>query len=275
MSHPIILIAKQEFLLNRRNKWVAIFAITFALLTMFISYFGMVTSGYSGFQDFARTSTSLIKISGFLIPLFSLLVGVFSFISHPEYMELLITQPLTRSQVVIGKFLGLVFTLIGATIIGFTIPGVIISLAIGTEGALGYMTTVFFIVLQGLIFLGCAILIAQVTRRQQLAVGISIGFWIFFEVIYGLIILGTTIYFSAEILKYVLVFSLMGNPIDIARVLSLIAIGGLEFFGPAGATLYKLAGSQSLAMLYGLFALVFWIVLPLYISVKLYSKHDL
>jgi Cu-processing system permease protein len=126
-----------------------------------------------------------------------------------------------------------------------------------------------------LIFLGCAILIAQVTRRQQLAVGISIGVWIFFEVIYGLIILGTTIYFSADILKYILIFSLMGNPIDIARVLSLIAVGGLEFFGPAGATLYKLAGSQSLAMVYGLFTLALWMVIPLFISVRLFSKHDL
>jgi len=251
VNHPIILIAKQEFLLNRRNKWIAIFAITFALLTFFISYFGMVTSGYSGFQDFARTSTSLIKLSGFLIPLFSLLVGVLSFISHPEYMELLTSQPLSRSQIVLGKYLGLVFTLVGATIVGFTIPGVIISIAIGTEGALGYTATVFFIFIQGLIFLGCAVLIALLAKRQQLAVGISIGVWIFFEVIYGLIILGTTIYFSAEILKYILIFSLIGNPIDIARVLSLIAVGGLEFFGPAGATLYKLAGSESLAMLYG------------------------
>jgi len=275
VNHPIILIAKQEFLLNRRNKWVAIFAITFALLTLFISYFGMVTSGYSGFQDFARTSTSLIKLSGFLIPLFSLLVGVFSFISHPEYLEILVTQPLNRSQVVIGKFLGLAFTLVGATIVGFTIPGIIISLSIGTEGAMGYMTTVLFIILQGLIFLGCAILIAQITKRQQLALGISIGVWIFFEVIYGIIILGTTIYFEAEILKYVLLFSLIGNPIDIARVLSLIAIGGLEFFGPAGATLYKLAGSQALAMLYGFCALAFWMIFPLIISIKLFKKHDL
>ena len=275
MNHPIMLIAKQEFLLNRRNKWVAMFAITFALLTFFISYFGMVTSGYSGFQDFARTSTSLIKLSGFLIPLFSLLVGVFSFISDPEYMELLVSQPLTRSQIIIGKFLGLAFTLIGATIIGFTIPGVIISIAIGTEGAMGYAATVFFIILEGLIFLGCAILIAQLTKRQQLAVGVSIGFWIFFEVIYGILILGSTIYLESDVLKYVLIFSLLGNPIDITRVLSLIAVGGLEFFGPAGATLFKMTGSQLWAMLYGLGGLALWIVLPLLISIRLYSKHDL
>jgi len=275
VNHPILLIAKQEFLLNRRNKWIAIFAITFSLLTFFISYFGMVTSGYSGFQDFARTSTSLIKLSGFLIPLFSLLIGVFSFISNLEYTELLLSQPLSRAQVVIGKYLGLAFTLIGATTIGFTIPGVIISITIGTEGALGYITTVLFIIIQGLIFIGCAILITLLSKRQQLAVGISIGVWIFFEVIYGLIVLGTTIYFSADILKYVLLFSLIGNPIDIARVLSLIAIGGLEFFGPAGASMYKIIGSQSVAMIYGIGVLFAWMIIPLIISIRLFSKQDL
>lgn len=275
MNHPVLLVAKQEFVINRRNKWVAIFALAFTLLTFFVSYFGMVTSGYSGFQDFARTSTSLIKLSGFLIPLFSLLVGVFSFITQPDYLELMISQPLTRSQIIFGKFIGLSLTLLSATIIGFTVPGVIISLSIGTEGALGYLMTVIFLILQGLVFLGCAILIAQITNRQQLAIGIAVGVWIFFEVIYGLIILGTTIYFEAEILKYLLIFSLIGNPIDLTRVLSLIAIGGLEFFGPAGATLYKIAGSQILALAYGIIGLIFWLVLPLLISLKLFSKQDL
>jgi Cu-processing system permease protein len=275
VNHPVLLVAKQEFVINRRNKWVAIFALAFTLLTFFVSYFGMVTSGYSGFQDFARTSTSLIKLSGFLIPLFSLLVGLFSFITQPDYLELMISQPLTRSQIIFGKFIGLSLTLLSATIIGFTVPGVIISLSIGTEGALGYLMTVIFLILQGLVFLGCAILIAQITNRQQLAIGIAVGVWIFFEVIYGLIILGTTIYFEAEILKYLLIFSLIGNPIDLTRVLSLIAIGGLEFFGPAGATLYKIAGSQILALAYGIIGLIFWLVLPLLISLKLFSKQDL
>ena len=111
MNNPVLLIAHQEFILNRRNKWVASFAVLFAILTLAISYFGMVTSGYSGFQDFARTSTSLVKLSGFLIPLFALLLGVFSFISHREYLELMITQPLTRRQVILGKYLGLVLTI--------------------------------------------------------------------------------------------------------------------------------------------------------------------
>jgi len=275
VKNPVLLIAHQEFILNRRNKWVASFAALFAILTLTISYFGMVTSGYSGFQDFARTSTSLVKLSGFLIPLFALLLGVFSFISHREYLELMITQPLTRQQVILGKYLGLVLTLAGATVIGFMIPGILVSLVIGIDGALGYGLTVVFSMLLGLVFLGCAILISQISNRQQIAVGIAIGVWMFFEVLYGLLILGTTIYFSPDLLQYVLLFALGGNPIDIVRVLSLVAVSGLEFFGPAGATLFKMAGSELTAMGYGIAGLTLWIIVPLIIALQRFSRQNL
>lgn len=275
MNHPAILIALQEFTLNRRNRWVTSFAGIFVLLTFFISYFGMVTSGYSGFQDFARTSTSLINLTGFLIPLFALILGVFSFISNREYLEMLVTQPISRYQVIVGKYLGLLLTLLIATIIGFSVPGILISLTIGTEGALNYAMVILCSMLLGIIFTGCAILIAQVANRRQVTLGIAIGVWIFFEIVYGLIILGATLYLPPHILKSVLMFGLLGNPIDIFRVLSLLAIGGAEFFGPAGATLIKLVGSKWLAMSFGFFALILWAVLPLFFSLRIFSRQNL
>jgi len=275
VNHPVLLIARQEFTLNRRNKWVVSFAGIFALLTFFISYFGMVTSGYSGFQDFARTSTSLINLSGFILPLFVLMLGTFSFISNREYLDLMVTQPVSRYQVILGKYLGLILTLFGATIIGFTIPGILISFVIGIQGAAGYALVILFSFILGIVFTGCSIFISQISNRQQIALGIAIGVWIFFEVVYGLLILGTTLYFSPSVLKYSLIFGLFGNPIDIIRILSLISVGGLEFFGPAGATLFKLAGSQWLAMVFGILGLLVWIVIPIIVSLKIFSRQNL
>ncbi len=275
MKHPIILIAWQEFVLNRRNKWIASFAIIFALITFIISYFGMVTSGYSGFQDFARTSTSLVNFAGFIIPLFALLLGVFSFISNKEYMELMVIQAVSRFQFILGKYVGLLLTLFGATIIGFTLPGIIISLVIGVEGILGYGLVILFYLLLGVVFTSCSILISQISNRQQIALGIAIGVWIFFEVVYGLLILGTTLYLSSPVLKYTLILGLLGNPIDIVRILSLISVGGLEFFGPAGVTLLKFAGSEWLTILYGMIALFLWTVIPLGVSIKIFSRQNL
>ena len=275
MKSPIFLIGAQEFTLNLRNKWVYSFSALFALLTFFISYFGMVTSGYTGFQDFARTSTSLINIAGFLIPLFALLLGVFSFISNNEYMELTVAQPMPRSHFLLGKYLGLIFTIISTTLIGFCIPGIIISLTIGVVGALGYLFVILYATLMGTVFTGGAVLIAQIAKRQQLAIGIAIGVWIFYQVVYGMLVLGITLYFPAKVMKSFLLFSLLGNPVDLIRVLSLLAVGGPEFFGPAGATLLKLTGAEWLAVLFGLAGLLLWIVCPLLLSLRFFSKQNL
>ncbi|TNF73215.1 MAG: ABC transporter permease, partial [Acidobacteria bacterium] len=164
MSRPVWWIAKQEFTLNRRNRWVVSFAAMFALLTLLISMFGMVTSGYSGFQDFVRTSVSVVNLAGFVVPLFALLLGVFSFLSHQEHLELMATQPLSRAKIILGKYLGLVLSVVGATLLGLGLPGVVFSLAVGTEGAMQYAAVVLLALLLSVVFSGLAILIAVSTQ---------------------------------------------------------------------------------------------------------------
>ena len=202
-------------------------------------------------------------------------MGVFSFISNKEYLELIVTQPISRYTVILGKYLGLILTLLGATLTGFCLPGILISLTIGLEGALSYVLVLFFSLLLGVIFTGGAILIAQISKRQQIALGIAIGVWIFFEIIFGLIILGSTLYFSPSLLKSTLLFSLFANPIDLVRVLSLLSVGGAEFFGPAGATLIKLVGSEIWAMLFGLIGIMLWVFAPVFVSLKIFSRQNL
>jgi len=275
MKHPVWWIAWQEFTLNRRNRWVVSFAALYALLTIAVSIFGMVTSGYAGFQDFVRTAVSVVNLTGFVVPLFALLLGVFSFLAQREHLELLVTQPVSRGQVILGKYLGLLLTVLGATLLGLGIPGVVISLSVGVEGALGYGVVSLLALLLAVVFTGLAVLIAISCHRQQIAMGVSVGVWIFFEVIYGLIMLGTTLYFSRATLKVLLIAGLLGNPIDLTRVLSLLAVGGPEFFGPAGVTLIKLTGSATLAGLVGLGALLIWVVVPVLVAMRVFSRQNL
>jgi len=274
VRHPVYWIARQEFTLNRRNRWVVSFAVLFCLLTFLLSIFGMVTSGYSGLQDFVRTSVSVVNLSGFVVPLFALLLGVFSFLSHREHLELMVTQPISRGQVILGKYLGLLLTVLGATLLGQGLPGVVFSLVIGVEGAVEYALVVALVLVLSMVFTGLAVLIALLCDRQQVALGISIGVWLFFEVFYGLAMLGTTLYFTRATLRVLLIAGLLGNPIDLTRVLSLLAIGGPEFFGPAGATLVKLTGSAAVAGAIGLAALILWIVIPLLISIRVFSRQS-
>lgn len=275
MSHPVWWIALQELTLNRRNRWVVSFAATYGFLTLLVSIFGMVTSGYSGFQDFVRTSVSLINLTGFLVPLFALLLGVFSFLAYREHLELMVTQPISRANALLGKYLGLVITVVGAVVLGLGLPGVVISLEVGTEGALEYAAVVALSILLGVIFTGLAMLISLVTDRRQIAMGVSVGVWLFFELLYGLLMLGTTLYFSRATLKVLLLAGLLGNPVDLTRVLSLLAVGGVQFFGPAGATLVKTTGSAAGAGAIGLAALLVWIVAPVLASIRLFARQNL
>jgi len=275
MSSPVWMICRQEFTLNRRNRWVVSFAVLFATLTVMVAWFGMVTSGYSGFQDFTRTAASLVNLGGFLIPLFALLLGVFSFITNGDYLELMVTQPVSRSQVLLGKYLGLVLTVLGASLLGFGLPGVLIALVIGVAGAESYLLVVLYSCLLATVFTGLSVLISLAARRRQVALGVALGVWILSEVIYGLLMLGTTLYLPPRVLEATLLAGLLGNPVDLARVLSLLQVGGPHLFGPAGATLIKLTGSPALATSFGLFGLALWLVFPLAIAARIFGRQNL
>lgn len=275
MRSAVTAVGWQEFVLNRRNRWVISFACLFAVLTMLIAYFGMVTSGYSGFQDFTRTAASLVNLGGFLVPLLALLLGVFSFLTNREYLEIMVTQPVSRSRVLLGKYLGLVLTVVVASAIGFGLPGIVIAVAIGVEGAQRYLQVVVYCLLLGVVFTGLSVLIALVVRRRQIAIGIALAVWVFYEVVYGVLMLATTLYLPPALLKTTLLVGLLGNPVDIVRVLSLLQVGGPHLFGPAGATLIKLAGSGAVASLVGLTALAVWIVLPLLVAMRIFERQNL
>jgi Cu-processing system permease protein len=268
-------IGRQEFTLNRRNRWVLFFSGLFSILTLLIAYFGMVTSGYAGFQDFTRTAASIINLAGFLIPLFALLLGVFSFTTNTEYLELLTTQPVSRSRVLLGKYLGLVMTVLGASIVGFGLPGIVIALAIGPVGAFSYLVVIGYSLLLALVFTGISVLISLLSGRTQLSVGIALAVWILFEVVYGVVMLGTTLYLTPAALQIVLIGGLLGNPIDTVRVLSLLQVGGVHLFGPGGATLIKMTGSAAFASVIGLLGLTFWAAAPVLLSMRVFKRQDL
>ncbi|MBD3852405.1 MAG: ABC transporter permease, partial [Acidobacteria bacterium] len=203
MSSAILEIARQEFVLHRRNRWVVSFAVLFAGLGLAIAYFGMITSGYSGFQDFVRTSASLINLGGFLLPLFALLLGVFSFLTHREYLEVLATQPVSRSTLLLGKYFGLLISVLTAAALGFGLPGAVIAASIGFEGAGIYLLVVLFSCLLAAVFTGLSLLIVLLAGRRPVALGVAIAVWIFFELVYGLLMLATTLYLPPGIAKNV------------------------------------------------------------------------
>ena len=60
-------------------------------------------------------------------------MGTLSFTSEKSAGELLFAQPVTRTEVLIGKFVGLFASIFSATVIGFGLAGLIIGLKAGNR----------------------------------------------------------------------------------------------------------------------------------------------
>lgn len=268
-------IARQELLVNIRNKWTVIFAGVFGLLIVGISYIGIMAEGFSGMQNFTRTSASMLNLVLYIVPLVALIMGTLSFTSDRGTTELLFSQPVFRSEVLLGKILGLFYSLSLSMLVGFLVAGGIILSVTGEEGMLQYGIFVLLSLLLALVFLVVAVVIATANKRKSRSFGIALFAWFFFVLFYDLIVLGISLFFKGQTANYILFLSLFGNPVDMVRVASLIILDNVSIFGAAGAALLRFLGGSVLSVVLLVSALVLWIGIPLAFSRHLLNKQDI
>lgn len=268
-------IAKQDLKLNLRNRWILGVSLLFGILTLSVAYSGMVTAGYVGFQDFRRTGASIVSLVLYLIPILALMMGTFTFVSSREYLDLVVTQPIARWKIILGKYLGALLSFFISTGAGFGVAGVIIAIRIGAEGSMRFASVVLLSFLLGAVFLSLSFLLSILLKRRQAAVGMSVLVWFFFVIFYDLIMMASTVFLSYRTLKTSLLVGLLFNPVDMVRVTSLIVVGGESVFGAAGVVAVKLLGSMGALVGLSLVLILLWIALPLFISIKIFEKQNL
>lgn len=268
-------IARQELLVNVRNRWTIIFAAVFGVLIVGISYVGIVSEGFSGMQNFTRTSASMLNLVLYVVPLVSLVMGTLSFTGDRGTTELLLSQPVHRGEVLLGKLLGLFLSLSLSMLVGFAASGGVISSVTGADGLAQYAAFVALSLLLALVFLVLSAAIATANRRKSRSFGVALFAWFFFVLFYDLIVLGISLLFRGKAASTVLFLSLFGNPVDMVRVASLIILDNASIFGAAGAALLRFLGGSaaSVALLIG--SLLVWIGVPVAISHRLLNRQDI
>jgi Cu-processing system permease protein len=268
-------IARQELTINIRNKWTLIFAIIFGGLALAISYFGMLTAGAIGYQSFARTSVSLLNLVLYVVPLVALMMGELSFTSEKSLGEMLFAQPVSRTDILIGKLTGLFASILTATLIGFGLAGVIIAAKTGAGGALRYPVFIALSLMLALVFLTLAAMVASLCQRKTKAFGVAMFLWFFFVLFYDLIVIGATFMMKERAANAFIFSSLFGNPVDMVRVASLIVLDGREVFGAAGAALTRFLGGDAMSLLLLAGGLAVWIVVPFLVAQRLLKRQDI
>lgn len=268
-------IAREELTINIRNKWTLIYAGVFSLLVVGISYFGMMAEGFAGMQNFTRTSASILNLVLYIVPLVALIMGTLSFTGDKGSTELLFSQPVSRAEVLLGKLLGVFFSMTLSTLVGFILAGFVIIAGSGTEGITRYMAFVGLSLLLSLVFLSLSVVTATLSRRKSKAFGLALFLWFFFVLFYDLLAIGGTLLLEGQSANTFLFVSLFGNPVDMVRVASLISLDNVTIFGASGAALVRFLGGSVSSIVFLLFGLTLWVCAPLLLSHRLFQRQDI
>lgn len=271
---PLWVIAQRELLDALRSRVIWIFAAVFAIFALGLSYFGLVGAGYAEVTGFAKTSASLLNLVLILFPLVALFLGTSSMTSEQGALELLLSQPVTRSEVMVGKFLGLACTLVASTLVGFGAAGLVIALRTGGADVGRFLALTGLSCALEVAFLSLAMLIAAVTNSRVRALGAAVAAWFLTVILYDLLVVGGAVLVGAKQLSGALVLLLLLNPVDLVRVLGIISLDSVTAFGATGASLIRMFGATGALVVLSV-ALIAWMVLPLVLALRRFQRADL
>ena len=256
----------------RRNRWFVVISVLFSLLSVSLSLLGLAGLGNLGIAGFGRTAASLLNLVLLIVPLMALLLGAMSIVGEKEQGTLitLLAQPVTSSEVFLGKFLGAGMALTTTLLVGFGISGLVIAKYAGLDQITDYFILVLFTVFLGLVFLSLGFCVSIFSRRQAAAVGSAIFLWFLFIFLSDLGFMGTAMVLKLSARQ--LLWLVLINP---AQSFKLAVVGNiqksLEAFGAAGLYASEVFGDWLTAFLSCV--MVLWIVVPLVLAFIFFKRR--
>jgi len=274
----VFIIAGKEWRDGLRNRWVLATSALLAALALTLAFLGSAPTGAVKVGALAVTIVSLSSLTIFLIPLIALLLSYDAIVGEIDRgtMALLLSYPVARWQVVIGKFLGHLAILAFATLIGYGVAGLAVEWAGSDDGSLAsgsWSAFAFMIATSALLggaFVAIGYLISAAVRDRGTAGGIAIGVWLFFVLLYDMALLGGLVVDQGRnVTPAMLNALLLLNPADAYRLLNLTTTSDVgDFAGVAGLSAH--AGLSPLTLIG---ALVAWTAAPLIASVVLFARR--
>ena len=117
----VLTVARKEIRQAVRNRWVLASTLLLAALALSLTFLGSAPIGTLGVRALDVVIVSLSSLTIFLIPLIALLISHDAIVGDMERgtMLLLLSYPVARWQVLLGKFLGHLAVLAFATWLGY------------------------------------------------------------------------------------------------------------------------------------------------------------
>lgn len=246
-----------------RSRWSYVYFFFYLLLGFVLLFLN---------NDVSKGVITLMNIIIVMTPLIASIFGVMYYYNSQEFTELLLAQPLKRSKIFFGQYIGISLSLTLSLVLGLGIPfvtyGLFMSPAI-------FDFTLLLVVgsFLNFIFVALSYNIALSTENKIKGFGYAILMWLFLAVVYDGMFLISLLMFSEYPLDKFSLIATMLNPIDLSRILILLKLDISALLGYTGAVFRKFFGTN-LGMTLSMSVLSMWVVVPLLLMRRKYNRKD-
>lgn len=256
-----------------RSRWFVLYTVAFAALGLGVSFVSAAGAGGTGLSGFGRTTAGLINLVLLFVPLMALTAGAGTIASDRErgMLAYVLAQPVSRFELLAGKYLGLGAALLSCLTLGLGACAVILA-SKGlrtTPGSILWLSGLSVLLALGMLSVG--MLVSAVARRTSVAIGAAIFVWLTLVFVSDLALMAGALALRLRI-EDLFALSLV-NPLQVFKMWSLHAVdASLDVLGPAGLYAVEEHGGR----LHVMFAasLAAWIVVPLALAHMALSRRS-
>ncbi|WP_135363016.1 ABC transporter permease [Halosimplex halophilum] len=263
-ARQVLGVARREYRVLSRARWTYGLAALFGAFSLAVVGLAGTATGPTGAGALLVT---LAELSVYLVPLAALALGYGTVVGADERgtLELLLSVPLGRTELLVGKYLGRAATLAVGMALGLGAGAVVVLTRFGPAVLPAYLHYLLTAVVVGAAFLSLGVCLSAATAEKARALGGALLAWVLFVLVYDLAALGVVVALDPP--GWLLSALVVGNPADALRlvVLSLVPTSG----GGVGAALATTAVSTP-ALAVGL---ALWIAVPLAVGGRLLARR--
>jgi Cu-processing system permease protein len=246
-----------------RSRWIVVYTLFFLAVTSGLLYLG---------GDVGQALLSTLNLVLVVVPLVSLVLGLSYYYYTRDFVELMLTQPIGRTSVFLGHFLGVALPLAGAFLVGTGAPFLVFGAGREVDGTV-LASLLASGVLISVAFAALGILIALRTEERIKALGIGLAVWLGLTMVYDGLLLWFIVVMQAYPVERALIGLSLLNPVDLSRILVLLQLDTAALMGYTGAVFQRFLGS-GVGAAASLGALVVWAVVPVVLGARAFRRKD-
>ncbi|MEZ4840506.1 MAG: ABC transporter permease [Flavobacteriaceae bacterium] len=256
-------ILKYSFFDLMRSRWSYVYFLFYLMLGIVLLFLN---------NDTSKAVITLMNIIIVLTPLIGTIFGIMYYYNSREFTELLLAQPIKRSTIFLGQYLGVSLSLSLSLVIGLGIPFILYGI-FQSSAIFNFLTLLMVGAFLTFIFVALAFNVALSNENKIKGFGYAILIWLFMAVIYdGLFLISLMLLEEYPLDRYSLIASML-NPIDLSRILILLKLDISALLSYTGALFKKFFGTN-LGMISSTLVLVLWVILPVMRIIYKSKKKD-